>query len=80
MIASTIIGFGVVGVGVSNMMRLFPVLVASETAALATSGVGLALAFALDMAIFRWGIERFDLVAPWQFREVENTDKTERDS
>lgn len=72
MIASTIIGFGVVGIGVSNMMRLFPVLVASETAAYATAGVAIVLAFALDVVIFQWGFERFDLIAPWQFREAES--------
>jgi len=75
MIASTIIGFGVVGIGVSNMMRLFPVLVASETAAFTTAGVGMLLAFGLDVVIFQWGIRRFDLVLPWQFREAENADE-----
>jgi hypothetical protein len=75
MIASTIIGFGVVGIGVSNMMGLFPVLVASETTAFATTGVAMVLAFGLDMAVFQWGVERFDLVAPWQFREAENADE-----
>jgi hypothetical protein len=78
-LGSTIIGFGVVGIGVSNMMRLFPVLVASETAAFATAGVAIILAFALDMVIFQWGIERFDLVFPWQFREAESGDEPEVD-
>jgi len=77
MIASTIIRFGVVGIGVSNMMRLFPVLVASETAAFATAGVAIILMFALDMVIFQWGIERFDLVLPWQFREAGDADEAE---
>jgi len=80
MIVSTIIGFGVVGIGVSNMMGLFPVLVASETASYATAGIGMLLAFALDGVIFQWGIRRFDLVVPWQFREAENADTTESDS
>jgi len=80
MIASTIIGFGVVGVGISNMMRLVPVLAAGEAAAWAVGGAGMALGFGLDVAVFRWGVDRFDLVAPWQFREGATTDKAEGDS
>lgn len=77
MIVSTVIGFGVVGVSVSNMMRLFPVLVATPNTAFTTTGVAMVLAFGLDMVVFQWGINRFDLVAPWQFREAENADEAE---
>ena len=27
--------------------------------------------FLVDQRVFSWGVERFDLVAPWQFREAE---------
>lgn len=36
-------------------------------------GVGPAVIawFLLDQRLFSWGFERFDLVAPWQFRDAE---------
>jgi len=38
------------------------------------------LGFGLDVAVFRWGVDRFDLVAPWQFREGATADKAEGES
>lgn len=30
--------------------------------------------FVLDLKLFSWGFDRFDLVAPWQFREAAGED------
>jgi len=79
MIVSTIIGFGVVGVCIATVMRLVPVLAAGETTVWALAAAGMVLGFGLDAAVFRWGVDRFDLVAPWQFREAEKAEKTEAD-
>lgn len=44
---------------------------------LVAMGATVALWLYIDLYhVFPWGFERFDLVAPWQFREVEVDDGT----
>ena len=52
-------------------VEVLPVFPASQPLNWAASVVALGVILALDIAVvFPWGVEKFDLVAPWQFREV----------
>lgn len=61
-----------IGSSIIAMVAVIGVFVSLEVSGV-PGWVGLAiLAWALlDLRLFGWGVERFDIVAPWQFRDAE---------
>ena len=70
MVASTILSFGFVFVillTASSLSAFPPTGVAGTITAV---GAVVAAGY-IDVRLFGWGIERFDIIVPWQFREAQ---------
>lgn len=68
-IGSSSISFGSVILAVSLLAEAVPSFSLTGEVGLLVSIVGVTVAAALDFWLFGWGLNRFDLVEPWQFRE-----------
>jgi fatty acid desaturase len=69
MFASTVIAFGSVLAALSLLAWLVPPFPPTGVIGTVTAVVAMSIAAALDLQLFGWGLERFDLVVPWQFRD-----------
>lgn len=70
MMLSTFVSMGAVAVVVFGALTVLDAAQTSSTAGTAIALGAFAIGFALDVyVVFPWGIERFDIVLPWQFRE-----------
>lgn len=68
MFASTVVSFGILVVAtllLSSISSFPPTGIPGAVAAVGAS----ILVLYIDMRLFVWGVERFGLVLPWQFRE-----------
>lgn len=69
MFASTAIAFGVV-IGVSWLLsQALPWFPPTGVVGIIAVAITTLIALMLDLWLFGWGIDRFDITRPWQFRE-----------
>lgn len=69
MIGSSCIAFGAVIITSWLASVVFPSFPPTGYAGAAVACLTVVVALVVDIKLFSWGFERFDLVAPWQFRE-----------
>lgn len=74
LLLSTVLSFGVV-LGMASALVAGLPMAAESRLGLTVAAVAMAAAFVVDQLLFAWGVERFGLVVPWQFREAENADE-----
>lgn len=72
MFTSTILSFVIAAIPFWALFQFVPSLPPGGVDGIVLAFVMVGFALLLDIfVIFPWGFDRFDLVAPWQFRDVE---------
>lgn len=71
-VASTVLSFALVLLPLVALIELTPVTIPVGIEGVVFAVAATIVAFGIDIyLVFPWGFERFDLVAPWQFRDAE---------